>query len=99
MPDDVLELVLSFRDIPPGEDDPWPVGCTVSCPQLGLSYDRGQFTNPLGEPVLADIRWYLEEYPKWPTDVDRPRVHQIEANLDEWGRALFDAAFERRVSM
>ena len=93
MPDDVLELVLSFQPIPTDRDDPWPAGFSVRCPQLSLSWDGGQFTNPLDDKALGSIRWYLEEYPDWPYDVYRSRAHEIEADLEVWGRALFKATF------
>jgi tetratricopeptide (TPR) repeat protein len=95
MPDDVLELTIAFDALPPDAPDDAPVGFSLRCPELG-SPVQGEFRNPLGAAALADMRWYLEEYPRWPMDIDRERTHRVEADLEGWGRALFDALFHDR---
>jgi hypothetical protein len=92
-----LELVLAFQPIAPDAPDDALVGFSVRCPQTGGAWDGGQFVNPLDDAkVTGEIRWYLEDYWKWPTDIDRDRAHKVEANLNDWGRALFNALFDRR---
>src|SRR3972149_2885554 len=51
------------------------------------------FTLPLNANILTDLRWYLELYPQWPVGPDYDRALGIEANLQTWGKQLFEAAF------
>ena len=48
---------------------------------------------PLTSEDTTDLRWYLEKYHEFVGAGTRARAHKIEAMLDPWGRALFDAAF------
>lgn len=48
---------------------------------------------PLSPEDAADLRWYLEKYHEFVGDGTQARAAKIEAKLDPWGRALFDAAF------
>jgi hypothetical protein len=50
-----------------------------------------KFTAPLG-PIETDLRWYLEEYYRWPTTFFTERAKRIEEQLPQWGRELYDAA-------
>jgi tetratricopeptide (TPR) repeat protein len=51
-----------------------------------------RFTAPLG-PIEADeLRWYLEEYYRWPTTFFTERAKRIEEQLPQWGRQLYEAA-------
>lgn len=53
---------------------------------------RFTFTAPLG-PIEADeLRWYLEEFYRWPTGVFQGRAERVEAQLPTWGKQLFDEA-------
>jgi hypothetical protein len=58
-------------------------------PQHG---DAFQFIAPLGPIEAGDLRWYLESYFRWTSDVFRDRAKRIEKQLPAWGRQLFDAA-------
>jgi tetratricopeptide (TPR) repeat protein len=53
---------------------------------------RYTVTAPLGPIELDEIRWYLEEYSRWPTGVFRQRAERIRQSLAAWGEALFNAA-------
>lgn len=48
-----------------------------------------RFTAPIGQIEQDELRWYLEEYYKWPTSHDLPRVRALEAQLPQWGVKLF----------
>ncbi len=52
---------------------------------------------PLELPMTADdmeeLRWYLEIYTQFTGAGDRARAKKIEAQLNTWGSALFDAIF------
>ena len=58
-------------------------------PQHG---DAFHFVAPLGPIEAGDLRWYLESYYRWTSDVFRDRAKRIENQLPVWGRQLFDAA-------
>ena len=51
-----------------------------------------KFTAPLGPIEADDLRWYLEEYYRWPTTFFTERAKRIEEQLPQWGRQLYDAA-------
>jgi hypothetical protein len=51
-----------------------------------------KFTAPLGPIEADDLRWYLEEYYRWPTTFFAERAKRIERQLPQWGRQLYDAA-------
>ena len=55
--------------------------------------ERFFLTAPLGVIEAEELRWYLEEYFVWPVGVFKERAKRIEAQLPEWGRALYEAAF------
>jgi tetratricopeptide (TPR) repeat protein len=50
------------------------------------------FTAPLGPIESDDLRWYMEEYYRWPTTFFTARAKRIEEQLPLWGRQLYDAA-------
>jgi hypothetical protein len=45
-----------------------------------------KFTAPLGPIEADDLRWYLEEYYRWPTTFFAERAKRIEEQLPQWGR-------------
>ncbi|HEX9001529.1 MAG TPA: CHAT domain-containing protein, partial [Blastocatellia bacterium] len=53
---------------------------------------RFNFTAPLGPIEADDLRWYLEEFYRWPSGVFRERAERVEASLPAWGKLLFDEA-------
>lgn len=48
---------------------------------------------PIGPIEADDLRWYLEEYPFWPSgaDVIQQRAQRVERCLPEWGQLLYEA--------
>ncbi|NQU21273.1 MAG: tetratricopeptide repeat protein [Candidatus Nealsonbacteria bacterium] len=91
-----LKLVDPFREIAEGK--------TLLRATAVLHYDpadpagrkveskRFPFTAPLGPIEKDDLRWYLEEYFRWPVGQFADRAAEIEQKLPEWGRLLYDAA-------
>jgi CHAT domain-containing protein len=53
---------------------------------------RFRFTAPLGPIETDDLRWYLEEFFRWPVGVFKERADAIAARLPGWGKLLFDEA-------
>jgi tetratricopeptide (TPR) repeat protein len=58
--------------------------------------DRGpsfELTWPLDSGALSDLRWYLEDYLVAPFGVYEERGPHVQAQLAEWGEAVFSALF------
>ena len=85
------ELILRFQRIDKDAEFDSPVPVTVQ--YEGSDVEAFQFINPLSDKDLSEIRWYLEQYYYWPSDIDRSRARIVEGNLPKWGKALFDALF------
>ena len=94
------ELVLELRDpkvtLREGKREATATATLVYQPAhyaaRQVESSRYFFTAPLGPIELDELRWYLEEYALWPTGVFKERAERIEAQLPQWGRALYQAA-------
>lgn len=53
------------------------------------------FKHPFDSKVLADLRWYLEEYLRFPYGLEPENAKKIEQQLQAWGQQLFDLVFRR----
>jgi tetratricopeptide (TPR) repeat protein len=53
---------------------------------------RFRFAAPLGLIEADDLRWYLEDYYRWPSGDFKTRADRIESQLQQWGKLLYDAA-------
>jgi len=72
---------------------------------IQLSWQRGQstprtapsvaFTHPFDEQTLADLRWYLEEYLRFPYGIFPDNAAKIEQKFQDWGEQLFELVFRR----
>jgi hypothetical protein len=51
------------------------------------------FEHPFDSKVLADLRWYLEEYLRFPYGLEPENAKKIELKLQAWGQQLFDLVF------
>ena len=70
---------------------------------IQLSWQRGlaaprlappvTFEHPFNDKVLASLRWYLEEYLRFPYGIEPDNAAKVEQNLQVWGRALFELVF------
>lgn len=56
--------------------------------------DQFTLSMPVGNAEAADLRWYLEKYLQFPGAGDHARAREIEAKLNDWGKALFDEVFD-----
>ena len=61
--------------------------------RLVVDLDAMELAWPLGDSVLEDLRWYLEDYLTTPFGVYEDRGGRVEALLPDWGRAVFRAVF------
>src|SRR5262245_33934944 len=53
---------------------------------------RFSFTAPLGPIETDELRWYLEEFFRWPVGVFKERAEGVAARLPDWGKLLFAEA-------
>jgi len=96
----VEELVLELRDpkvtLREGKREVTATATLVYQPAhyaaRQVESSRYFFTAPLGPIELDELRWYLEEYALWPTGVFKGRAERIEAQLPQWGQAMYQAA-------
>ncbi|HFD38510.1 MAG TPA: CHAT domain-containing protein, partial [Anaerolineae bacterium] len=89
---ELLELIVRFTR-PKGASPKTRPTVTIHAPGLGVDTPAFRFTPPLGDKELAEIRWYLETYWRWPVGPDYDRAKALEANLEAWGRRLFASLF------
>jgi hypothetical protein len=47
---------------------------------------------PIGPIEAGELAWYLEKYPIWPGEPYKPRARQVEKDLIEWGKQLYQSA-------
>jgi len=70
---------------------------------IQLSWQRGQesprfapavaFSHPFNQQALADLRWYLEDYLRFPYGLEPEKASKIEDKFREWGEELFELVF------
>jgi hypothetical protein len=70
---------------------------------IQLFWQRGQFlprpapsvtfTHPFDEQALTDLRWYLEEYLRFPYGIYPDNAAKIEQKFQDWGEQLFELIF------
>lgn len=63
----------------------------LDCNELGIDAGPFRFKAPLDEKALTELRWYLEQYIRWPVGPDVERAEHVKAQLAGWGKALFEA--------
>ena len=86
-----LELTFGRADAPPTR--PWRLAARLnrhpepaSVPSTSLVLDS------LPRPLAPDIpHWYLNHYPRWPTDTVRQFAQRTDALFEAWGQALYQA--------
>ncbi len=59
---------------------------------------RFAFTAPLGPIEADDLRWYLEEYFRWPVGLFKKRAERVETQLPEWGKSLYQEALGKSAA-
>jgi len=92
----MLELSVLFTST---ETDPEsPIRVSLFRPDSGARTDPVDFTPPIGDDELADLRWYLEVFSTWPTGPDYDRARRIETRFEEWGRVLLNSVIEQTAA-
>lgn len=70
---------------------------------IQLSWQRGEaaprssspipFEHPFDKKALDELRWYLEEYLRFPYGIEPERAAKVEHQLQVWGQQLFELVF------
>src|SRR5437899_13055510 len=94
-PSDPLDLSITLTPPPAGSPPEVLATITQRCDHLGLSHTGDLLTDPLKQPEREELRWYLEEYWKWPFEGFAQRGKQVEALLPLVVKRLYRAVFGR----
>jgi len=88
-----LDLCIALTPPPDGASSGILASVTLNCELLGLSHAGELLADPLTPQEREDLRWYLEEYPKWPFEGFLERGRWVEQRLPVIGRRLYRAVF------
>ena len=66
---------------------------TLRYDQLGLTHAGDILSDPLKPNEYKELRWYLEDYWKWPYEQFLTRGKQVEGLLEDIGKRLYKAVF------
>src|SRR5439155_18752708 len=79
---DLLDLSITLTPPPAGSPPEVLATIALQCSApLGLSHTGDLLTDPLTPLEHEELRWYLEEYWKWPYEGFAQRGQQVEALL------------------
>jgi len=90
----MLELSVRFTSDEGVEDS--PISVSFFRPDSGVSTSLAPFVSPLGDGELKELRWYLEQFHRWPREADYDRAERIKAQLEDWGRKLLESVTVER---
>ncbi len=93
----LLDLAITLT--PPGKGKKQSkaiASISLNCAALGLSHTGDLLEDPLKQQERDDLRWYLEEYWKWPYEGFAQHARGVEELLPKLGRRLYDAVFGSR---
>lgn len=91
--DEVLDLSVTLTSPPHDVPSGVIASVEVRCDVLSLAHSGGRLTDPLTNEERERLRWYLEEYWKWPFYEFETRGRQAEALLNQVGKRLYQAVF------
>src|SRR5205085_10758103 len=92
-PQGVIDLVITLTQPPHNVSHQALASITLECDALGLSHRGSLLTDPMTHQEREDLRWYLEEYWKWPYEGFARRGREVEALLAEVGQRLYHMVF------
>jgi tetratricopeptide (TPR) repeat protein len=87
------EIILRFQRVDTDAEFDAPIPVMVHYD--GTDTETIQFVNPITDKNLSELRWYLESYWQWPSDIDDDRAREVEGNLPKWGKALMDGIIQK----
>ena len=91
--DQLLDLSITLIPPPAGSPPEAIASMQLRCDQLGLSHSGDLLLNPLTPTERAELRWYLEEYWKWPYEQFLEHGRRVEQLLPQLGKRLYRTVF------
>jgi hypothetical protein len=88
-----LDLNIALTPSPSGSPSDALATITMRYDSQGLFHTGDILTNPLSSEEEENLRWYLEEYWKWPFEQFRERAEEVELLLPLLGKRLYHEAF------
>jgi tetratricopeptide (TPR) repeat protein len=88
-----LQVEITARPSDASSDTAAPV--TLRCEALKVQLEGGMFSSPLTKQERDDLRWYLEDYWRWPFAGFALRGSSVEQMLPVLGQRLYQAVFGR----
>jgi tetratricopeptide (TPR) repeat protein len=90
---ETLNLNIILTPPPAGSLPETLASVSLQVDALGLSHTGDLLETPLKEGEENSLRWYLEEYWKWPYEQFRERGEEIEELLPVLGKRIYQAVF------
>lgn len=90
----MADIVLRFQKLT-NKDADFDAPIPTSVHFAKQDTESFEFRPPMEDKALGEIRWYLERYWQWPTDIDKDRARKVEGALPQWGKNLFEAVFDK----
>ncbi len=90
---ETLNLSIILTPPPAGSPPETLASLALQVDAFGLSHTGDLLQNPLSQEEVERLRWYLEEYWKWPYEQFRERGEEIEELLPVLGKRMYQAVF------
>ncbi len=93
----LLDLAITLT--PPGKGKKQSkaiASIALNCAELGLNHAGDLLHDPLTQQERNDLRWYLEEYWKWPYEGFAQHARGVEELLPKLGKRLYESVFGSR---
>src|SRR6202035_2205370 len=91
--DQVLDLSVNLIPPPSGMPSGTIASVILRYDRLHLECAGGLLTDPLTQQERIDLRWYLEQYWKWPFEGFAQRARTVEELLPKLGKRLYESVF------
>ncbi len=91
---EALNMNIILKPPPVGSPPETLASVSLQVDAFGLNHTGDLLQNPLKEGEEERLRWYLEEYWKWPYEQFRERGEEIEELLPVLGKRMYQAVFD-----
>src|SRR6266849_9792076 len=90
----LLDLAITLTSPGKGKKQSQAIATiALNCAELGLNHAGDLLHDPLTQQERSDLRWYLEEYWKWPYEGFAQRAKGVEELLPKVGKRLYESVF------
>ncbi len=89
----LADLSIMLNSPPQGSSPETIASITLNCNAVGMSHRGALLSDQLTQRERENLRWYLEEYWKWPYEGFAQRGREVEAFLPQLGQRLYKAVF------